>query len=72
MATGQIACIIPFMLLPEGAAIGHNTGSSLTEDYRLLFACDSVLHTVTIDLGPPMLLKGRAPVLPSGESAKSK
>ena len=43
---------VPYKFSPEGGAVGHDTGTSLVDDYRVPAAYDGVLRSVTVDLKP--------------------
>jgi arylsulfatase len=51
-ASGQVRLerTIPFKFSPEGGAVGHDTGTPLTDDFRIPAKYDGVLRSVTVDL----------------------
>jgi arylsulfatase A-like enzyme len=49
---GRLERTIPFKFSPEGAAVGHDTGTPLVDDYRVPAAYDGVLRSVIVDLKP--------------------
>jgi hypothetical protein len=53
-ATGHVDRTVPFKFTPEDAAIGHDTGTPLTADYRVPFAYDGGLRSVTFTLETPL------------------
>jgi arylsulfatase A-like enzyme len=55
---------VPFKFAPEDAAIGHDTGTPLVDDYQPPFPYQGALHSVAITLGPVQLRP--APAKPGG------
>ena len=51
-AAGRLERTVPFKFSAEDATIGRDTGTPLTDDYRLPFAFTGRLDKVTFDLGP--------------------
>jgi len=52
VAAGRIERTVPFKFSPEDATIGRDSGTPLTDGYRLPFAFTGRIEKVTIDLGP--------------------
>ncbi|MDB5726206.1 MAG: hypothetical protein JWQ16_2960 [Novosphingobium sp.] len=54
---------IPFKFSPEGGAVGHDTGTPLTSDYRVPGTYNGVLRKVTVTLlpaqTPPAVVSGK-------------
>jgi arylsulfatase len=51
-ASGRVERTPPFKFAQEDATVGHDTGTSVTPDYRPPFAFTGTLNSVTFDLGP--------------------
>jgi arylsulfatase len=48
----HLARSFPFYVSIEGAAVGHDTGTPIVEDYRIPFAYSGTVQRVDFDLGP--------------------
>ena len=51
----HVASTVPFKFAPEDAAVGHDTGTPLIDDYQPPFPFQGKLHSVAITLGPVQL-----------------
>lgn len=52
VARGRLERTVPFKFSPEDATLGRDSGTPLSDDYRLPFAFTGKLESVTFDLGP--------------------
>lgn len=51
VATASMPRTLAFKFAPEGASVGHDTGTPLTDDYRVPFRYNGNLRSVGIELG---------------------
>lgn len=69
VATGAIAQTMAFKFSPEGATVGHDTGTPLSDDYAVPFPFNGTLRSVTVDLGdiqiPQQTQNHQQPVTPA-------
>jgi arylsulfatase A-like enzyme len=55
VARGHADSTVPFKFAPEDAVVGHDTGTTLSDDYQTPFAYDGTLRSLTITLSPQQL-----------------
>ncbi len=51
VARGHIDSTVPFKFAPEDAVVGHDTGTTISDDYQVPSAYDGTLRSLTITLG---------------------
>jgi arylsulfatase A-like enzyme len=54
-ARARVDSTVPFKFAPEDAVVGHDSGTSVSDDYQVPFAFDGTLRSLTITLSPLQL-----------------